>query len=179
MIETENKYSIYPIDWTPGYANEIEAVYQMMKDQEHRIFDLTHYNNGTIMDIVQDTITNDTVLVVTSNSGDIMASFILENAIMFQDIITEVNLHCAIRRKYWGKEARNICNAMIEYLNENLRIKKMIAEVPQCKYGIIKLLKDIGLVNEGTLKECLLYPDKNGNPKWYDKLIYTLTRKDI
>ena len=37
----------------------------------------------------------------------------------------------------------------------------------------------MGMVHEGTIKECMLYNDKKGRPKWYDKLIYTITRKDI
>lgn len=175
----DTKYKIYPIEWMPEYEREIEAVYQMFKDQEHRIFDLTLYNNnGSVMDIVEDTINNDRVFVVATDN-DIMASFILEDAVMFGDIITEVNLHCAIRRPYWGKQSRDICLAMKDFLDEHYTIKKLIAEVPQCKYGIIKLLKDIGFKHEGTLKECLLYLDRNKEPKWYDKLIYTLTRKDI
>lgn len=174
------EYSIYSVEWSPEYEKEIEAIYQMFKDQEHRIFDLTVYDNGsTIMDIVQNTIENDRVFVVAGNNGEIMATFILEDAIIFQDIITEVKLHCAIRRQYWGKLSREICKSMKDLLDTKYNIKKLIAEVPQCKYGIIKLLKDIGFKHEGTLKECLLYPDKDNNPKWYDKLIYTSTRRDI
>lgn len=176
----ENKYNIYTIEWSPEYEKEIEAIYKMFKDQEHRIFDLTAYDNGgTVMDMVQRTIEEDRVFVVASDNGDIMASFILEDAVMFQDIITEVKLHCAIRRQYWGKMSRDICKSFKDILDTHYKIKKLIAEVPQCKYGIIKLLKDIGFVHEGTLKECLLYPDKNNVPKWYDKLIYTSTRRDI
>lgn len=174
------EYSIYSIDWTPEYENEIGAVYKMFKDQEHRIFDLTAYNsNNTVMDFLQDMIVNDRVFVVVGDNGDVMATFILEDAIMFQDIITEVNLHCAIRRKYWGKQSREICKEFLNYLNEHYYIKKIIAEVPQCGYGVIKLLKDLGFSHEGTLKQCLLYKDRNGKPKWYDQLIYSSTREDL
>lgn len=177
MLET--KYKIYPIEWNTVYTPEITEVYRMFKDQEQRMFDLTAYaNNSSAMDIIEDTLEEDRVFVVATDT-DIVASFILEDAIMFGDIITEVNLHCAIRRPYWGKQSREICKAMKEYLDTHYVIKKLIAEVPQCKYGIIKLLKDIGFKHEGTLKECLLYLDKNKQPKWYDKLIYTSTREDI
>ena len=78
-----------------------------------------------------------------------------------------------------GKEARRICKEFRKFLEDNFKIKKIIAEVPQCKYGVIKLIKDMGMVHEGTIKECMLYNDKKGQPKWYDKLIYTITRKDM
>jgi len=173
-------YKIYPIEWEARFNNEIELVYKMFKDQEHRIFDLSAYDNyGSVMDIVEDTITNDTVFVVVNSDGYLVASFILEDAILYQDIILEVKLHCAIRRPFWGSVSRDICRAMKQYLDDNYTIKKLIAEVPQCKYGIIKLLKDIGFKHEGTLKECTIYKDKNNNPKFYDKLIYTSTREDI
>lgn len=181
-METEirNKYSIYPIQWDKLFEPEIQMIYQMFKDQEHRIFTINTYDNyDNILDVVKDMIDNDRVFVVTSPLGEVMASFILEDAILFKDIITEVKIHCAIRRPFWGSTAREICREMELYLRDKYRIKKLIAEVPQCKYGIIKLLKDIGFKHEGTLKTCLLYLDKNHNPKWYDKLIYTLTREDI
>lgn len=176
---TDIKYKIYPIEWSPEYEREIQAVYQMFKDQESRIFDLAAYDGNTsIMDLVEEILEENRVFIVTSND-DIMASFVLGDAVMFGNIITEVNIHCAIRRPFWGPTSREICKAMKEYLDKHYLIKKLIAEVPQCKYGIIKLLKDIGFKHEGTLKECLLYLDKNNKPKWYDKLIYTSTRKDI
>lgn len=173
------EYKIYPITWDKFFEKEIETIYQMYKDQEHRIFSLDIYSNGgTVMDIIQDTIENDRVFVIKDNDN-IVATFTLEDAIMFGDIITEMKIHIAIRRKHWGKESRKICGAIRDYLFKWYKFKKLIAEVPQCKYGVIKLLKDMGLKHEGTLKSCLLYLDKNNNPKWYDKLIYTLTNEEI
>lgn len=180
QTEVKAKYNIYPIKWDGLFEPEIQMIYKMFKDQEHRIFTIdTYYNYDNILDVVKDMVENDKVFVVASTTGEVMASFILEDAILFKDIITEVKIHCAIRRPFWGPAARDICKSMREYLKDNYRIKKLIAEVPQCKYGIIKLLKDVGFKHEGTLKTCLLYLDKNNQPKWYDKLIYTLTREDI
>lgn len=179
-METLTKYRIYPIEWDSSFEIEIKALYQMFRDQQSRIFSLDVFDNyDSIFDIIKDTLDNDRVFIIASDDGEIMASFILEDAVIFKDLITEVKIHCAIRRKYWGSPSRDICKAMREYLYTKFRIKKIIAEVPQCKYGVIKLLKDMGLKHEGTLKECLIYPDKTGTPKWYDKLIYTLTREDL
>lgn len=174
------EYKTYPILWNRDYEKEIQAIYKMFKDQEFRIFSLDTYTNyENIMDVIEDMVKNDVVMAIKDSNEEIVACVILEDAIMFGDIITEVKLHCAVRRPYWGKTSRLIAKDTFEYIHNTYTIKKLIAEVPQCKYGIIKLLKDIGFKHEGTLKECLLYLDKNNNPKWYDKLIYTSTRKDI
>lgn len=171
---------IYPIEWIPEYSQEIQAVYQMFKDQELKIFSLDVFDNyDSMMDIVQDMIENDRVFVIRNDENTIVGSFILEDAIMYKNIITEVNVHYAIRRPFWGPTSRDITRQCIKYLNDNYLIKKLIAAVPQNKYGVIKLLKDVGFIHEGTLKECMLFKDKNNKLKWYDRLIYTLTRKDI
>lgn len=174
-----NTYSIYPVFWSNEYMGDIEYIYQMYKDQERRIFDLSIYTDGgTVLDRVQDAIQNDVVFIV-KNDENIVATFTLEDAIMFGDIIVEMKFHMAVRRTHWGKESRAICKAIKEYLLKRYNFKKIICEVPQCKYGVIKLLKDMGLKHEGTLKSCLPYLDKNNVPKWYDKLIYTLTNEEI
>lgn len=174
-----NTYNIYPVFWSNEYMGEIEYIYQMYKDQEGRIFSLEAYQDGSLMDLIQEIIEQDLVFVVVNSTGEVMANFILSDVYRYKDIIIKANVHCAVRRKFWGKEARHICKEFIKFLEDNFKIKKIIAEVPQCKYGVIKLIKDMGMVHEGTIKECMLYNDKKGRPKWYDKLIYTITRKDI
>lgn len=174
-----NTYSIYPVFWSNEYMGEIEYIYQMYKDQEGRIFSLDAYQDGSLMDLIQEMIEQDLVFVVVNSTGEVMANFILSDVYKYKDIIIEAHVHCAVRRKFWGKEARRICREFRKFVESNFKIKKVIAEVPQCKYGVIKLIKDMGMVHEGTIKECMLYNDKKGQPKWYDKLIYTITRKDI
>lgn len=178
-LEEKKLYSIYPVFWNNKYRGEIEYIYQMYKDQQERIFSLDAYRDGSLMDIIQESIEQDLVFVVVTPQGEVAGAFTLSNVDRYKDIITEAHIHCAIRRKFWGKQSRAICRQFKVFITTNFKIKKLIAAVPQCKYGVIKLLKDMGLVHEGTLKECMLYNDKNGNPKWYDRLIYTLTRKDI
>ena len=40
---------------------------------------------------------------------------------------------------------------------------------------IIKLLKDTGFHIEGTLKNRVIYPNKNGIPTYYNQLVYSNT----
>ena len=103
----------------------------------------------------------------------------LENPRMFKDIIIRTDVHTAVRKKYWGKQSREIMNLFKSYLLTNYKIKKLIASVPQCGYGVIKLLKDIGFKHEGTIKQALLFKDKNDIPKFYDELIYSFTNEDL
>ena len=172
-------YEVIQVKWEPNYQDEIKEIYRMFKDQERKIFPLTTYDEGTtIMDMVELMCKDDMVLLVKEEDIP-CAVFILDNAQFFHDIIVKVNIHCAIRRHYWGAKARELCKFFVQFLKENFAIKKLVAEVPQCGYGVIKLLKDMGFKHEGTLKEATLYQDKNGNPKFYDELIYSLTREDI
>lgn len=172
-------YEVIQVKWEPNYQDEIKEIYRMFKDQERRIFDLTNYiDDITVMDLIEGTIKDDTVFIIKDN-GTPCATFILTRPRMYKDIVTRTNIHCAIRRPYWGKKSREIAKFFLEFLRENYLIKKIVAEVPQCGYGVIKLLKDVGFKHEGTMKDSSLYPDKNGNPKFYDDLIYSLTREDI
>lgn len=179
MVITDTKYNILQIEWSPIYQKEIEEIYRMLKDQEHKIFDLSWYDmGGDLLNYVEARIREDAVFVVT-HGEDICAFFILENPRTFNDIITRVDVHTAVRKKYWGKTSREIMNTFKEYVFNKYKIKKVIAQVPQCGYGVIKLLKDIGFKHEGTLKQALLFLDKNKQPKFYDELIYSLTNEDL
>ena len=52
---------------------EIEYIYQMYKDQEGRIFSLDAYQDGSLMDLIQETIEQDLVFVVVNPTGEVMA----------------------------------------------------------------------------------------------------------
>lgn len=172
-------YEVIMLEWNDRYEKEIAEVYQMFKDQERKCFDVTFYENGmSVMDCVQDMIENEYVFIVKKD-GITAGVFNLDEIQTYKDIIYRCHIHCAIRKRFWGPTAREICRTFRDFLNYNYRIKKLIAEVPQCAYGVIKLLKDMGLKHEGTLKQANLFRDKNGNPKWYDALIYSLTREDL
>lgn len=172
-------YEVIRVKWKPEFQDDIKEIYRMFKDQERKIFDLTsYYNDTTVMDFVQYICENDFVFIVKEDEKP-CAVFFLNEALVYKNIITRLNIHTAIRRPYWGTKAREICKFFLQYLNDKYIIKKIIAEVPQCGYGVIKLLKDMGFKHEGTLKDGCLFKDKNSNPKFYDTLIYSLTNKEI
>lgn len=177
-----SKYQVYQITWKPRYEKEIQEIYRMYKDQEAKIFDLTFYEQWKdVMEYVEYAVKSGGMFIVKDIEQDDICGFYTfdSNPDTFGDIITKANVHTAIRKKYWGKQSREICKEFLDYLARNYYIKKIIAQVPQCGYGVIKLLKDLDFKHEGTLKQCLLYRDKNGKPKWYDQLIYSLTREDL
>ena len=172
-------YEVIKVKWTPEQQDDIKEIYRMFKDQERKIFDLTTYfDNTSVMDLVQLMCEEDFVFLI-KEEGTPCAVVVLDNPTVFGKLIARVNIHTAIRRPFWGAKAREICKTFIEFLHEHYLIKKLIAEVPQCGYGVIKLLKDMGFKHEGTMKEATLYLDKTGKPKFYDALIYSLTREDI
>lgn len=172
-------YEVIRVKWTPEHEENIQEIYRMLKDQERKIFDLCSYFNGTsIMDILEEICKEDFIFLVKENNIP-CATFILEDPYVFGKLIARVNIHVAIRRPFWGSKSREICRVFKQYLEDNYLIKKFIAEVPQCGYGVIKLLKDMEFKHEGTLKEARIYRDKNNKPKFYDALIYSLTREDI
>lgn len=176
-----NKYIVQKVEWIPKHFDDIEAIYNMLKTQERKIFDLSYYSTGcSIMDYVEKCIKEDIVFIVKDvDTFEICAFFILEEPRVFEDIITRVDVHTAIRKKYWGQQSREIVKAFKDYILSIYNIKKFVATVPQCGYGVIKLLKDIGFKHEGTLKNSVVFTDKNNKPKFYDELIYSLNNEDI
>lgn len=174
-------YQTIQLHWSPTFEKEIQEVYRMLKDQENKIFDLAwhdKYNNNSIMNIIEKHIKLGQIFVEKYND-DVAGMVMLTDPRTFGDLIITVDVHAVIRKKYWGKPSRDILRDIKQYLDKNFKIKKMIASVPQCGYGVIKLLKDLGFKHEGTLKQACLYPDKNNKPKFYDKLIYSSTRGDL
>ena len=170
-------YEVTRVQWTPDRETDIKEIYRMFKDQERKIFDLTAIDTSNVMDIVEYAIMEDTVFIVKAD--DIAcACFIVENPAMYQGRLIKANLHCVIRKAFWGKESRNICKAFLDFMDKYFAPLKLTAFVPQCGYGIIKLLKDMGFVHEGTMKKSRLYLDKNNQPKLYDELIYSRNRMD-
>lgn len=174
-----NDYQVVHLDWTPEYNKEITEIYRMLKDQERRIFDLAWYSmGGDVMDYLEGMIREGNTFAIV-NGDDVCAFFLLDDTRTYKNIIIKTKVHTAVRKKYWGRESREIMRMFKAYLLDNYNIKKIVAEVPQCGYGVIKLLKDIGFKHEGTLKQSLIFKDKKGLPKFYDELIYSFTNEDI
>ena len=178
MIETK-QYVTIPIFWEKTFEKEISEVYRLFKDQENKIFDLAWHelNPNGLMDFIEAIIKEANVFVV-KDGEDIAGAFIIMNPQYYKDMVVSAEAHCAISKRYWGKTARVIMESFKQYLNNNFKINRIIASVPQCGYGIIKLLKNIGFRHEGTIKRVLVYNDKNNEPKLYDKLIYALDMEE-
>lgn len=168
-------YEVTRLKWSNDFQNEITEVYKMFKDQERKIFDLTALDNATVMDIIEESIRNDTVFIV-KDCDLVCCCVIIENPAMYQGQLIKANIHCVIRKAFWGKESRNIGKAFLDFMDKYFSPIKLIASVPQCGYGVIKLLKDLGFVHEGTMKQSRLYLDRNNQPKLYDELIYSRNR---
>ena len=158
-------YEVTRVQWTPDRESDIKEIYRMFKDQERKIFDLTAIDTNNVMDIVEYAIMEDTVFIVKADDIP-CACFIVENPAMYQGRLIKANLHCVIRK------------AFLDFMDKYFAPLKLTAFVPQCGYGIIKLLKDMGFVHEGTMKKSRLYLDKNNQPKLYDELIYSRNRMD-
>lgn len=180
MITEECKFAIKTLEWTLSDEPLIDEMVDMFEAQKRKIFDITFWETGgNIRNFCSSCVIDDVVFAVKDKETDHLAAvFILENIRPYKNMIINANLHCVVNKKYWGKTSREICELFKEYLNNNWHIYKLTACVPQCCYGVIKLLKDIGFKHESTCKKCLLYYDKDHKPKLYDNLIYGLQFKE-
>ena len=108
-------YEVIRVKWEPNAQEDIKEVYRMFKDQERKIFPLTTYDEGTtVMDMVELMCKEDFVFLIKDN-GIPCAVFILERPEVYKVIITRVDIHCAIRRHYWGTKARERCHFFRRY----------------------------------------------------------------
>lgn len=183
MVE-ENIYDRYMVDyieWDKEFENEISEVYRILKDQEQKVFDLSWHkdNEDDVMDYVETMVRDEAVFVVKDTTNNNIAGvFIVEKMKFYKDIILYGFIHCVIPKKYWGKKSRDICEVFKTFLKVNIPIKRLLAEVPQNAYSVIKLLKNMGFRHEGTIKKIMVYLDKNGNEKLYDSMVYGLDLED-
>lgn len=179
MITATDNITITNVKWDKFHEQDIQSIYAMLREQEGKIFDLTFYDmGGNLLDYIENYIRESKVFLLKVN-GESAAFFILDNLRTFGDVITRCEVHTAIKRKFWGKTSRELIAKFKDYLFDNYYIKKIIAYVPQNGYGVIKLLKDVGFTHEGTLKNALMFPDKNNKPKYYDELIYSLNNEEL
>lgn len=175
-----NTYTIKKVNWSIADEPFIQEVYRLLKDQENKIFDLVCGNKDFVLDYTEQSIKEGLVFIALDSNGIPCAFFMLEDIQPYKNHIHKCNLHCAIGKRSWGKNSRLICRSFLGYLEDNLPpIKRLVASVPQHNFGVVKLLKDMGFKHEGTLKSSLVFPDKFGNEKYYDELVYTIVREDI
>ena len=173
-----DKYSVELLEWNPEFSEAIMEAYRLIKDQEKKIFDLSFYEglgDEPIMAYVEDMVTNQLVFIVRDNEADKVAGvFLLEDLRPYKDVVIYAKIHCVICKKYWGKGSKEICEVFKKYLQDNTKILRLIAEIPQNAYSLIKILKSIGFHHEGTIKHSVIYLDKNGKEKLYDEMLYGL-----
>lgn len=172
------EYTVVPIKWDRAYQTEIEAIYNIYDEQRNKILDLTCQDSGvTLGNYLEDLIRSTNVFVVIDKDNNICGVFSLGDMWKYKGQVITCKVHAIIPKQFWGEQSREIMKYFKDYAILNFNIRKFIATVPQCGYGIIKLLKDLGFQHEGTMKENLVYLDKNNNPKLYDELVYGLIIK--
>lgn len=173
-----DKYSVELLQWSPEYSEGIMEVFRLLKDQEKKIFDLSFYEglgDEPIMAYLENMVTNELVFIVRDNENEKVAGvFMLEDMRPYKDVVLYARVHCVICKKYWGQKSKELCEIFKKYLQDNTSILRLIAEVPQNAYSLIKILKSVGFIHEGTVKRTVVYLDKNGNEKLYDEMLYGL-----
>lgn len=177
MIDIYNRYQVILTEWDKAFEREISEAYRILKDQEKKIFDLTWYEDNPtgVMGYLESMVRNNAVFVVVDTELDNVAGiFMIEKMRPYKNEIIYGEVHCVIPKKYWGKTSRDICDVFKAYLKVNVPIKRLIAEIPQNAYSVIKLLKNMGFHHEGTVKRVNIFLDKNGNEKLYDSMFYGL-----
>lgn len=174
------KITFVPFSFHPEDERYITEMYRLCKDQERKLFDLTEDTEDLIAYIQQCLEQPQSIYLAACEGDDVCAIFSLENIQPYKDIILEADQHVVFARHCWGKKAREIIQEYYNYLDRNLKpIKRLVACVPQHNFGVIKLLKDVGFQLEGTLRDKLLYKNKNGEVKFYNQLIYSKINKEI
>ena len=182
MNDIYNRFDVKLIEWDKSFEREIAEVYRILKDQENKIFDLSwkEENPNGIMEYAESMIRNEAVFVIVDTElNNIAGVFMVEKIRMYKGRGLYGFLHCIIPKKYWGKTSRDICEVFKTYLQVNCPINRLLVEVPQNAYSVIKLLKNMGFRHEGTIKKIMVYLDKNGNEKLYDSMVYGLDLEEI
>lgn len=171
-------YVVQRIDLSERYSYEIQEIYKIIKSQERQLINESLKEVCDAESFLENALRNDYVFAV--RDGDtICAYLILDGLDTLGNEIINVYCHPAVAKEYWGKPSREIMTALRDYLFKNFRIRKLSANVPQCAYGVIKLLKDIDFKHEATIKQTCAYKDKQGKIKFYDELIYGMFNQEL
>jgi RimJ/RimL family protein N-acetyltransferase len=173
----EQKYDFVEVTLEPNHYELVKEVYRLHKEQANKIFDLSCgiETNEDILDYIRSKIDNDIVLLAVDKTTDRYAGcLIFDNINMFNGDIISCGVHLVINKKYWGKDSRQIIKDCYKFIKENIKpIKRMECTVPSNNFGIIKLLKDVGFRIEGTMKNRLVFNNRNNVPTLYNELMYS------
>ena len=171
------KYDFVQVTLEPEDYEKVKEVYRLHKEQANKIFNLASgvYSDEDIMEVIKNDIENNIILLaIDMETGKYSAAVTFDNIQMYNGYIVNMGVHIVVCKRYWGPESRKIIFDCYEYLKENMKpIKRLEAFVPSNGYGIIKLLKDVGFKIEGTLKNRVVYNNKDNVPTLYNELVYS------
>lgn len=171
------KYDFVEVTLEPDDYEKVKEVYRLHKEQASKIFSLSSgvTSDEDIMEVIKNDIENNIILLaIDLTNGRYSAAITFDNIQMFDGDIINMGVHIVVGKRYWGFESRKIIFDAYEYLKENMKpIKRLEAFVPSNNFGIIKLLKDVGFKIEGTLKNRVVYKNKNNIPTMYNILVYS------
>jgi len=181
LVEESNmeprKYDFVEVTLEPDDYEKVKEVYRLHKEQASKVFNLASgiTTDEDIMECIKNDIRDNVVLLaVDTTNGKYAAVVTFDNIFIFNDEIASCGCHIIVSKRYWGRESRKIIFDCYDYLKENMKpIRRMEAFVPANNFGIIKLLKDVGFKIEGTLRNRLVYYNKNNVPTYYNELVYS------
>jgi RimJ/RimL family protein N-acetyltransferase len=175
-METK-RYDFVEVTLSADDYEKVKEVYRLHKEQANKVFHLASgiSTDEDIMECIKNNIENGIVLLACDTILNRYSAVVtLDNINMFNGEITNCGCHLIVGKKYWGKESRNIIFDCYKWLKENMKpIKRLEAFVPSNNFGIIKLLKDTGFKVEGTLRNRVIYKNKDGIPTKYNQLVYS------
>lgn len=173
----KQKYDFVEVTLEPSKYESVKEVYRLHKEQARKIFDLSCGidTDEDILDYVKSKIENDLVLVAIDKENSRYAGcLIFDNINIFDGEIISCGVHLVINKRYWGKESRQIIKDCYRFAKDNIKhIRRIECSVPSNNFGIIKLLKDVGFRIEGTMKNRLVFNNRNNVPTLYNELLYS------
>lgn len=171
------KYDFVEVTLEPDDYEKVKEVYRLHKEQANKIFSLSSgiSSDEDIMEVVRDNVRDNIVLLaVDTTNGKYAGMAGFDDINILNNEVLNMKCHIIVNKKYWGPESRKIIFDCFEYLKENMKpIKRLEAFVPSNNFGIIKLLKDVGFKIEGTLRNRVVYKNKDGIPTKYNELVYS------
>lgn len=173
------KYDFVEVTLEPEDYEKVKEVYRLHKEQANKIFSLSSgiTTDEDIMECIRDNILDNIVMLAVDTTNNKYAAMIgCDDVVVMDNKIVNMKCHIVVSKKYWGPESRKIIFDWFDYIKRNMKpINRLEAFVPSHNFGIIKLLKDVGFEIEGTLKNRVVYKNKNGVPTYYNELVYSKT----
>ena len=173
----EQKYDFVEVTLEPNHYELVKEIYRLHKEQANKLFSLSSgiSTDEDIMELVRDSIRDNIVMLAVDTTNGKYAGMVgFDNVVVLGDEVVNMRCHIVISKRYWGPESRKIIFDYYDYMDKNMKpVKRLEAFVPSNNFGIIKLLKDVGFKIEGTLKNRLVYKNKDGIPTYYNELVYS------